>query len=330
VPDMKRRQFITLLGGAAVAWPMAARAQQPAMPVIGFLGTKSPGDDPHLVTAFRRGLKEAGYVEGQNVAIEFRFAENHYDRLAALAADLARRGVAVIVADSGIPAAIAAKAATTTVPIVFEVGVDPVETGLVASLNRPGGNATGVTSLNVEVAPKQLELMREFLPRARVIALLINPTNPNADTLLGAAQAAAHSLGLQLQILRAGTERDFTTVFAALEHVSADGLVIGVDPFLYSRSAELGALAGRHAIPAVSAYRVFPAAGGLASYGGSVTDAYRLVGSYTGRIVKGEKPADLPVQRVTSVELIVNLKAAKALGLEVPPTLLARADEVIE
>jgi putative ABC transport system substrate-binding protein len=327
---MRRRQFITLLGGAAVTWPLAARAQQAAMPVVGFLSSRGAGDDPHLVAAVRQGLKDAGYVEGQNVAIEYRFAENQNDRLPALAADLVRRRVAVITAGPT-PPALAAKAATTTIPIVFEVATDPVALGLVASLSRPGGNVTGVTNLGVEIAPKRLEMLRELLPTVSDIALLINPTSPSvAETLLRDSQAAARALGLQLHVLHASSERDFETAFAALMRLRAGALVIGSDPFFTARSEQLAALTVRHSVPAVYEFREFAVAGGLIGFGSRLADAYRLAGVYTGRVLKGEKPADLPVQQSTKVELILNLKTAKALGITVPLLLLGRADEVIE
>jgi putative tryptophan/tyrosine transport system substrate-binding protein len=326
---MRRREFITLLGGAAAAWPLAVRAQQSQMPVVGYLNTRGPGDDPQLLAALRRGLKEAGYVEGQNVAIEYRFAENQYDRLPAFAADLVRRQVAVIAAN-GLAAQIA-KVATATIPIVFVAGFDPVEVGLVPSLSRPGGNITGVSILDVELGPKRLELLHELVPAATMMAALVNPSDPiRAETISRDLQAAARALGLQLQVLYAGSDRDFDGVFTSLARLQAGGLVIGSEPFFNSRSEQLGALTSRHAVPAIYQLREFAAAGGLMSYGGSLTDAYRLVGVYTGRILKGEKPADLPVQQTTKVELILNLKTAKALGLTVPITLLGRADEVIE
>jgi putative ABC transport system substrate-binding protein len=327
---MRRRDVLSLLGGAAVSWPVGVRAQQPAMPVIGFLATRAPGDDPHLLTAFRLGLKETGYIEGQNVAIEYRFAGNQYDRLPELAADLVRRQVTVIAANGH--AAQAAKAATATIPIVFTAGFDPVEVGLVASLNHPGGNITGVSILDVELGPMRLELLHELVPTATSFAVLVNPTDPaRAETTSKELQAAADSLGLQrLHVLHASTDRDFDTVFATLVQLRAGGLVIGGEPFFNSRSEQLGELTMRHAVPTVYQLRTFAAAGGLASYGTSLLDSYRETGVYAGRILKGEKPADLPVQQSTKVELILNLKTAKALGLTVPITLLGRADEVIE
>jgi putative tryptophan/tyrosine transport system substrate-binding protein len=326
---MKRRQFIKGLAGTAVVWPLAARAQQPGMPVVGFLGTRASGDDPQLLTAFRSGLKEAGYVEGQNVAMEYRFAENQYDRLPTLAAELVQRQVAVIVANGR--AAQAAKETTATIPIAFVAGFDPVEVGLVASMNRPGGNVTGVSVLDVELGPKRLQLLHELVPTATIIAVLVNPNDPaRAETTSKELQAAAQTLGLQLHVLHASTDRDFDTVFARLVELRAGGLVIGGEPFFNSRSEQLGALTIRHAVPAIYQLRPFAAAGGLVSYGGSLTDAYRLVGVYAGKILKGEKPADLPVQRATKVEMIINLKTAKMFGLTVPQSLLGRADEVIE
>jgi putative tryptophan/tyrosine transport system substrate-binding protein len=325
---MKRREFIAMLAGAAAAWPLAARAQQPAMPVIGFLSSASAAGYQALAMAFRRGLSEIGYVEGRNVTIEYRWAENQYDRLPALAAELVRRQVDVIAANG--PAALPAKAATTTIPIVFAAGFDPVDLGLVSSLHRPGGNVTGTSMLNVEVVPKRLQLLNELVPAATVMALLVNPSNPNTANQSRDLQAAARTLGLQLHILHASSDRDFDTVFAKLNELRAGGLVIGADAFFNTRSAQLAALALRHAMPAAYQYREFTAAGGLMSYAGSITDSYRQAGIYAGRILKGEKPADLPIQRSTKLELFLNLKTAKALGLTVPLPLIGRADEVIE
>jgi ABC-type uncharacterized transport system substrate-binding protein len=326
---MNRREFITLVGGAAAAWPLAAGAQQPAMPVIGFLNGGSPGPYAPYVAAFRQGLKEAGYIEGENVTIEYRWLEGQYDRAPSMAAELVRRQVAVIVANS--PGNLAAKAATTTIPIVFTTAGDPVQLGFVASLSRPGGNLTGVTQLNVEVGPKRLELAHELVPAATIIGLLVNPANPTlAEPITRNLQEASRTLGLKLHVLHASTEREIEKAFATLLQLRAGALVISPDPFFVIQSEQLAALALRQALPAIFQYRQFAAAGGLASYGGSIADAYRTAGVYTGRILKGEKPADLPVQQSTKVELIINLKTAKALGLTVSLPLLGRADEVIE
>src|SRR5215475_1217914 len=323
-----RRELLAALGGAVAAWPLAARAQQPAMPAVGFLNGGSSWEYAQMADAFRKGLGETGYIEGRNVWIEYRWAEGRYERLPALAADLVRRQVSVIAANT--PASPIAKAATTSIPIVFLTSADPVAAGLVASLNRPGGNLTGVAVLNVEVGPKRLELLHEAVPAASVVALLINPINPNSERQSKDMQAAARSLGLQLHALHASTERDFDTAFARLVQLRAGALIIGADAFFINQSEQLGALALRHAVPAISFYREFVAAGGMMSYGGDLIDAYRLMGVYGGRILKGEKPADLPVQQETKFALIINLKAAKTLGLTVPLPLLGRADEVIE
>jgi putative tryptophan/tyrosine transport system substrate-binding protein len=325
-----RRRFITLLGGAAAVWPLAARAQQPAVPVIGYLGTGSPDQFAYLVRAFHLGLSETGYVEGLNVAIEYRWAGDQYDRFPALAADLVRRRVDVIVAAGGNSSAPAAKAATSTIPIVFNMGADPVDAGLVASLNRPGGNLTGVMTLNTELGPKRLELLHEAVPGAAIIALLLNPANPNAKPLSSSLQTSAGTLGLQLQVLYASTERDLDPAFATLPQLRAGALLIGTDPVFTSQSGQLAALTIHYAVPTIYTYSEFAAAGGLMSYGTSLTDVQRQIGVYAGRILKGEKPADLPVQQVTKIELVINLKTAKMLGLTIPLPLLGRADEVIE
>jgi putative tryptophan/tyrosine transport system substrate-binding protein len=327
---VRRRAFITLLGGA-VAWPLAARAQQAAMPVIGYIGTGSRESDAFRLPSFHQGLSETGYVEGQNVVIEYRWAEGENDRFPALLDDLVRRHVTVIAVPASTPGALAAKAATTTIPIVFYIGLDPVELGLVASLAHPGGNITGVTGWNVQVGPKRLELLHEMVPTATIMALLVNPTSPSlAEADWREQQAAARTLGLQLHVLHASNERDFDTVFATLVQLRAGGLVIGTDSFFNTQKEQLAALTVRHRVPTIHQYREFAVAGGLMGYGSPTADLSRQVGVYTGRILKGEKPADLPVQQATKVELFINLKTAKTLGLTVPPALLIRANEVIE
>jgi putative ABC transport system substrate-binding protein len=328
---MRRREFITLLGGAAAAWPLAAHAQQrPAMPVIGYLNAFSAQGAAKRLAAFANGLGENGYVEGRNVAIEYRWAEGQFDRLPAMMADLVHRQVTVIAATST-PAALAAKAVTTTIPIVFETGTNPVQLGLVASLKRPGSNVTGITNLSVEIGPKRLELLHELVPAARVIGLLVNQADAVlAQANLGAIQSAANTLGLELQVLNASSEHDFDAAFAKLVGLRAGGLVISPDT-LFTRSMEkLATQTIRHSVPAVYAYREFAAAGGLVSYGPDITETYRMVGIYTGQILKGEKPADMPVQQVTKVGLYINLKTAKALGITVPLPLSGRADELFE
>jgi putative ABC transport system substrate-binding protein len=329
---MRRRDFIGGIAGSSAAWPLAGRAQQPAMPVIGLLGTESADVWSGRLRIFRQGLSETGFIERQNVAIEYRWkggATDQYERLPALAIDLVRRKVTVIVTFAGPAPTLAAKAATTTIPIVFITSSDPVQRGMVASLNRPGGNVTGATTLNTQVAPKRLELLHEMVPQAALIGALVNPNDPTTELQLRTLAEAAHALDLKLQVLRARTDREIDDGFASLSQLQLGGLVIGVDSFLIGRSEQIAALALRHRLPAAHLYREFAAAGGLFSYGG-LTEAYRLVGTYTGRILKGEKPADLPVQQVTKVELIINMRTAKVLGLTVPITLLGRADEVIE
>lgn len=331
---MRRRKFITLLGGAAVTpamlWPLSARAQQSTMPVVGFISSEKPELFVDRVNALRQGLSQAGYDEGRNIGIEYRWAEGRNSRLPSLVADLVGRKVSVIIVLGSVAGALAAKAATTTIPVVFQIGSNPVEVGLVTSLSRPGGNVTGVTSLNFEVGSKRLELLHELVPKASVTALLINPTNPSSESLLRATQVAAQTLGLQNNVLRASTESELESAFTTLVQLRVGGLVIGTDSFLSAHSQRLAALALQHAVPAIYQFRAFSIAGGLASYGGSSTDVARQAGGYVARILKGEKPADLPVVQSTKVELIINLKTAKALGLTVPPQLLGRADEIIE
>jgi putative tryptophan/tyrosine transport system substrate-binding protein len=327
---MRRREFIKIAGGAAL-WPVTTHAQQSSIPVIGFVSSASSDEYAIRLRAFRQGLKETGYDEGKNVTIEYRWAESEYNRLPPLVGELVNRQVAVIVAGGGTPSALAAKAATATIPIVFSIAVDPVKVGLVASLNRPGGNLTGVTNLNVEVGPKRLELLREVLPSVTAIGVLVNPANPAiTEPFLQTLHPAARALGMQLNILNASADRDFDTVFASLDQLRVGALIISTDTYFNTRSEHLAALSLRHAVPAISQYRPFVAAGGLMSYGSDETEAYRLAGAYAGRILKGEKPADLPVQQATKVELIINLKTAKTLGITVPQSIQSRADEVIE
>jgi putative tryptophan/tyrosine transport system substrate-binding protein len=329
--SMHRREFILLLGGTAALLPSVARAQQTAMPVIGFLGSETSALWTERVAAFRQGLGEAGFVEGRNVAIEYRWAEGHNERMPALAADLVQRQVSVLVVLGGTSSVMAAKTATTTIPVVFRIATDPVEAGLAASWSRPGGNLTGVTTMGAELGSKQLELLHELAPATSVIALLINPTNPAVARVQSKdVPAAALKLGLKLHVLNAATEADFDSVFERMKELGVGGLVIGADTFLNARSERLAALAARYAIPTISPYREFTRAGGLMSYGASIAGASRQVGVYTGRILKGEKPADLPIEQPTLFELVINEKSAKALGLTVAPTLLSRADEVIE
>jgi ABC-type uncharacterized transport system substrate-binding protein len=328
--QMQRRKFIRILGGAAAAWPLVATAQQPAMPVIGFLGSDSPDRYQGRLQAFRQGLKEFGYIERENVAIEYRWAEGRNDDLPALAADLVRLRVAVLVA-STTPSVLALKAATTTIPIVFFIAGDPIALGLITSLNRPGGNLTGTTALTLEVGTKWLQLLHETVPGATSFAVLINPTSPNlAKSQTEDLQGAARTLGLEIHVLYASTDREFEAAFATIADLHAGGLVVSSDSFFFAHIERLAAFATRYKVPAIFGFGEFPAAGGLMSYGADLNDQHRIVGTYTGRILKGEKPTDLPVQQSTKVQLIVNLKAAKALGLNMPPTLLVRAEQVIE
>jgi putative tryptophan/tyrosine transport system substrate-binding protein len=327
---MRRREFITLLGGAATAWPLAARAQQPTMPVIGFVNPTSPEGYPQVIDEFRRGLAETGYVEGRNVIIEYRWAHGQYARLPALIDDLVRRKVAVIAATGGGAAAVAARAATTTIPIVFNSAGDPVKSGLVASLSRPGGNLTGVSRINTELLPKRLEFLAAVLPRATLFAFLINPHNPDHESRAREVESAGRALGRQIELFRSGDDEEIEAAFTAMYHKRIEGLLIANDGYFNARSALLGSLALRHGVPAIYQTREFAAAGGLMSYGPNLSDAYRIVGTYVGRILKGEKPADLPVQQQTKIDFFVNLKAARTLGLIVPLDVAALADEVIE
>ena len=326
---MRRREFVMCLG-TAVAWPVAARAQQRALPVVGFLGTGSPRSDAYRVTAVRQGLMESGYVEGQNVAFEYRWAEDQYGRLPALAAELVQREVAVIVAIGGTTSAVAAKSATTTIPIVFEIGSDPVMSGLVSSLNRPGGNVTGVASWIGTLAAKQFEILHETVSKSALIGVIVNPDNRDADNVTNSVRVAAESVGQKIVIVQAGKESELETAFAALVQQGAEALMISADPFLNNQCDKLAELAARQKLPAIHSLREYTAAGGLMSYGASITDALRVAGHYAGQILKGEKTADLPVQQSVKIELTINLKTAKALGLAVPAQIVARADEVIE
>ncbi|MFZ0350336.1 MAG: ABC transporter substrate-binding protein [Pseudolabrys sp.] len=328
---MRRREFIKVIAGSAAAWPLAAYAQQPAILVVGYLGSETPEKFGIRLSAFQQGLSAMGFDDGRNVKIEYRWADGQIDRFAMLAADLVRQKVSVIATPGSGVAALAAKAATTTIPVVFETGLDPIAAGLVKSLNRPEGNITGITSLNVAVAPKGLELLHELVPQANSFAVIVNPANPvNTDTNLKNLEAPARARGLQLHVLNASTERDFDAAFARVVQLHAGGLVVAPDIIFNSRAQQLAALTLKHAVPAVHTVREFAVAGGLMSYGGDIRETHRQAGIYTGRILKGEKPADLPVQQVTKVEFVINLKTAKALGLTVPNTLIGRADEVIE
>jgi putative tryptophan/tyrosine transport system substrate-binding protein len=325
---VKRREFITLLGSAAAAWPLTTRAQQSMLPVIGYLSNTSLALISVQLAGFRQGLKEAGYVEGQNVRIEYRWAEGQYDRLPALARDLVGRRLAVIFAGGGVAPVLAAKAATSTIPIVFQMGSDPVKAGVVASLNHPGGNVTGVSRMSTAMLPKELELLRELVPTASVIQFLVNPTNPIAEIQLLEMQEAVRSLGIELQVLRASSEGEIDGAFEILAQIPA--LVIANDPFFSARHAQIAELTARHKVPAIFSQRDFALSGGLMSYSASLTDSHRQAGVYVGRILKGEKPADLPIVQPTKFELVINIKTAKTLGLTVPLTLQASADEVIE
>jgi len=327
---MRRRQFLGVLGGTAVTWPLAARAQQPAIPVVGFLASASSGPNSRFVTAFHQGLSEGGYAEGRNIMIEYRWADNEYDRLPALAADLVHRSVAVIVASGGPVAAIAAKKATSTIPIVFTATSDPIQLGLVASFASPGGNVTGSAMFTAELDAKRLELLRELVPATRVVGVLVNPGRSDVEAQSRDVQQAGRRLGLQVTVMRASSERDIDAAFVGLAGQGITALLVGADPFFVNRRQQLVALAARHAVPSIYMSREIVTAGGLASYGASITDGYRQAGIYVSQILKGAKPADLPVVQPTKLELVINLKTAKALGLTILPTLLARADEVIE
>jgi putative tryptophan/tyrosine transport system substrate-binding protein len=327
---MRRREFITLVGGAAAAWPLAAPAQQPAMPTIGYLSTRSPSEAKYVTDAFTQGLNEIGYAEGRNLAIEFRWAELQYDRLPALASDLVRRKVAVIAAVGGIHSGIAAKTATSTTPIVFASAADPVTFGLVASLNRPGANVTGISMITVALAPKRLELLHELVPAPAVIAMLVNPTSPYVEPETKDVMASAHALGRQVRVLNASTGQEIDTAFTTLVQQGAGALLVSGDPFFDSQRDRLIVLAAHHAIPAIYQWREFTMIGGLMSYGTSILDAYRQSGIYVGKILKGAKPADLPVMQPTKFEFVINLRTSNALGIEIPPKLLTFADEVIE
>jgi putative ABC transport system substrate-binding protein len=328
--DIDRRQFISTLGGATFAWPLAARAQQPALPVVGFLGTGSPQSDGFRVAAVRQGLMEAGYVEGRNVTFEYRGAEDQYERLPALAAELVRRQVAVIISIGGITSALAAKSSTATIPVVFATGGDPIKLGLVASLNRPGGNVTGTTFLTDTLEAKQFEVLHEAVPRTALIGYLVNPTVANAEAVTKVLLAVAESVGQKLLVVQAHTDSELDAAFITLAQQHAGALMVRGDAFFLNRRDKLVELAARQSMPTIYNLREYAVAGGLMSYGASITEAHRIAGLYAGRILKGDKPADLPVQQATKVKLIVNLKTAKALGLTVPTALLVRADEVIE
>jgi putative ABC transport system substrate-binding protein len=325
---MRRREFISVLGGAAAS-PLAAWAQQPAMPVIGFLSSAAPGPFKQFVEAFQRGLNEKGFIEGQNATIEYRWAEGRFERLPALAADLVQHNVAVITATGGPPSALAAKAATSTIPIVFNVASDPIKLGLVASLNHPGGNATGVNLFSVAVEPKKLELLHELVPKAQIIGVFVNPHNTNAETVIGEVERAARALQLQVNVVKVSAADEFDAAFASVRQ-AAGALLVAADPFFTAQREALVALAAQHSMPAIYEWREFATAGGLMSYGTNLSEAYHQVGVYTGRILKGEKPSDLPVVQPTKFEVVINIKTAKTLGLTVPPSLFALADEVIE